>query len=174
MCFFGGEQTSLSYEVTHPPSYSGADQYTPTELVDTTVTLSSDGGDGGLRLGITPKSDSGSSLPATSSVIEIFPAYIYIKITSKAVRGWWPWVRIFGWPQQSGLIDPKLYTSVKYSDHGILQTVYMELPGRAKISIQIDEQWAGSPLCTVNMYEGMNWRGERTASVIMACPEDGK
>ena len=71
----------LRCKPTHPPSYAGADQYTPTELVDTTETLSSDGGDGGLRLGITLKSDSGFSLPATSSVMEMFPAWLYAKST---------------------------------------------------------------------------------------------
>lgn len=39
------------------------------------VTLSSEGGEGGLKLGITPRSDVGSSLPATSSDVEIFPVY---------------------------------------------------------------------------------------------------
>lgn len=51
----------------------GVDQYTPRELVDTTVTLTSEGGTGGLKAGITPRSEVGLTLPATSSNTVTFP-----------------------------------------------------------------------------------------------------
>lgn len=58
----------------YPPSFSGADQYTPREVVDTTVTLRPEGEEGGRRLGVTARLDAGSALPATSWVTEMLPA----------------------------------------------------------------------------------------------------